>query len=184
MVARDPLNKTASFVNPLKLVTNDEKEVFQRGIENKKRWVPPFFARKGGFLLFQKEIPSSWYSTAIHTLNWFSRRISMNADSLFKVNLNSLCTIAVWYKAQFKWSESIDNVVMEKNENFLENLFGRCRQPLRSSWSSTTSSSTLLTIADSLSRWTFDVDQQVDWWPTRWPLTNKVKAIHCTGHWQ
>jgi len=49
MVARDPLNKTASFVNPLKLVTSDEKEVFQRGIENKKR------------------------------------RISMNADSLFKV---------------------------------------------------------------------------------------------------
>ena len=43
MVARDPLNKTASFVNPLKLVTNDEKEVFQRGIENKKRSVPPFF---------------------------------------------------------------------------------------------------------------------------------------------
>ena len=46
MVARDPLNKTASFVNPLKLVTNDEKEVFQRGIENKKRWVPPFFSKK------------------------------------------------------------------------------------------------------------------------------------------
>ena len=38
MVARDPLNKTASFVNPLKLVTSDEKEVFQRGIENKKRY--------------------------------------------------------------------------------------------------------------------------------------------------
>lgn len=38
MVARDPLNKTASFVNPLKLVTSDEKEVFHRGIENKKRY--------------------------------------------------------------------------------------------------------------------------------------------------
>jgi len=37
MVARDPLNRTASLVNPLKLVTSDEKEVFQRGIENKKR---------------------------------------------------------------------------------------------------------------------------------------------------
>ena len=41
MVARDPLNKTASFVNPLKLVTSDEKEVFQRGIENKKRYFFP-----------------------------------------------------------------------------------------------------------------------------------------------
>ena len=53
MVARDPLNKTASFVNPLKLVTNDEKEVFQRGIENKKRWVPPFFSVRNTFFLIQ-----------------------------------------------------------------------------------------------------------------------------------
>lgn len=49
MVARDPLNRTGSFVNPLEVVTREEEEVFQRGIENK------------------------------------TRRISMNADSLFKV---------------------------------------------------------------------------------------------------
>ena len=39
MVARDPLNKTANFVNPLKVVTKEEQEVFNRGIENKTRCV-------------------------------------------------------------------------------------------------------------------------------------------------
>merc|ERR1712080_696504 len=37
MVARDPLNKTASFVNSLKLATKEEEELFNRGIENKIR---------------------------------------------------------------------------------------------------------------------------------------------------
>ena len=37
LVARDPLNRGAAFINPLELVTNEEKELFRQGEENKKR---------------------------------------------------------------------------------------------------------------------------------------------------
>merc|ERR1719300_1707115 len=37
LVARDPLNRGAAFLNPLEVVTEEEKELFQKGEENKKR---------------------------------------------------------------------------------------------------------------------------------------------------
>ena len=122
MVARDPLNKTASFVNPLKLVTTDEKEVFQRGIENKKRYY--FFCsgvaspcalnftqtQMGCFQAvatpYPKYIPSPSHAQ-LSRLGTFSqtkftnvhlfRRISMNADSLFKVTMLTLYTLLCYF---------------------------------------------------------------------------------------
>ena len=121
MVARDPLNKTASFVNPLKLVTSDEKEVFQRGIENKKRYFFPLlltcckcfsiiryqqnygeskqnYSYTNG--LFARYTQLGWWGTFSQTqyINvHLSRRISMNADSLFKVTRLSMLTIFVCF---------------------------------------------------------------------------------------
>lgn len=37
LVARDPLNKQPAFINPLKLETEEEKDLFKIGVENKKR---------------------------------------------------------------------------------------------------------------------------------------------------
>ena len=37
LVARDPLNRGAAFINPLDLVTEEEKQIFQTGAMNKKR---------------------------------------------------------------------------------------------------------------------------------------------------
>ena len=37
LVARDPLNRGAAFINPLELVTKEEKMLFQKGEMNKKR---------------------------------------------------------------------------------------------------------------------------------------------------
>ena len=37
LVARDPLNRGAAFINPLELVTEEEKQIFQTGAMNKKR---------------------------------------------------------------------------------------------------------------------------------------------------
>ena len=37
LVARDPLNRGAAFINPLELVTDKEKEIFAKGEMNKKR---------------------------------------------------------------------------------------------------------------------------------------------------
>ena len=38
LVARDPLNRGAAFINPLELVTEEEKELFKNGEANKKRY--------------------------------------------------------------------------------------------------------------------------------------------------
>ena len=38
MVARDPLNRGAAFINPLELVTDQEKDIFAKGEMNKKRY--------------------------------------------------------------------------------------------------------------------------------------------------
>ena len=38
LVARDPLNRDAAFLNPLELVTEEEKVLFKNGEENKKRY--------------------------------------------------------------------------------------------------------------------------------------------------
>ena len=37
LVARDPLNRGAAFINPLELGTDEERALFQQGEENKKR---------------------------------------------------------------------------------------------------------------------------------------------------
>ena len=37
LVARDPLNRGAAFINPLELGTDEEKALFQQGEEHKKR---------------------------------------------------------------------------------------------------------------------------------------------------
>ena len=37
MVARDPLNKGAAFINPLEVLTVEEKEIQKKGESNKKR---------------------------------------------------------------------------------------------------------------------------------------------------
>jgi len=37
LVARDPLNRGAAFINPLEVVTDEEKEIFETGELNKKR---------------------------------------------------------------------------------------------------------------------------------------------------
>ena len=38
LVARDPLNRGAAFINPLEVLTEEEKEIFKIGETNKKRW--------------------------------------------------------------------------------------------------------------------------------------------------
>jgi len=37
LVARDPLNRGAAFINPLEVVTEEEKQIFRAGEENKRR---------------------------------------------------------------------------------------------------------------------------------------------------
>ena len=37
MVARDPLNRSAAFINPLEVVTEEEKEILKRGQLNNRR---------------------------------------------------------------------------------------------------------------------------------------------------
>ena len=37
LVARDPLNRGSAFINPLNLVTEEEKDLFAKGEMNKKR---------------------------------------------------------------------------------------------------------------------------------------------------
>ena len=38
MVARDPLNRGSAFINPLEVKTDKEKELFEKGETNKKRY--------------------------------------------------------------------------------------------------------------------------------------------------
>ena len=38
LVARDPLNRGAAFINPLELVTEEEIELFNNGEANKRRY--------------------------------------------------------------------------------------------------------------------------------------------------
>ena len=38
LVARDPLNRGAAFINPLEVVTEEEKQIFRAGEENKRRY--------------------------------------------------------------------------------------------------------------------------------------------------
>ena len=37
LVARDPLNRGAAFINPLELATEEERALFEQGEEHKKR---------------------------------------------------------------------------------------------------------------------------------------------------
>ena len=39
LVARDPLNRGAAFINPLELGSQEERDIFQLGEHNKRRWV-------------------------------------------------------------------------------------------------------------------------------------------------
>ena len=39
LVARDPLNRGAAFINPLELCSQEERDIFQLGEQNKRRWV-------------------------------------------------------------------------------------------------------------------------------------------------
>ena len=127
------LSRTASFVNPLKLVTSGEKEVFQRGIENKKRQSFDMFHSDSSYYINDKPRNSFCINVSLEN-TWpfqsrlFCRRISMNADSLFKVR--------------------IQNTVIER----LLTWSSRCLQPSRSSWSFIISLSTPSTIVASPSR--------------------------------
>ena len=38
LVARDPLNRGNAFINPLKVVGEEEEKLFKLGEENKVRW--------------------------------------------------------------------------------------------------------------------------------------------------
>ena len=69
LVARDPLNRGAAFINPLELVTEEEKELFKNGEANKKRYKMILY--KGHHI--------------IYVFHLCSRRYQISQDSLFKV---------------------------------------------------------------------------------------------------
>ena len=66
-MARDPLNRGAAFINPLELVTDQEKEIFAKGEMNKKRYTV--------FLIY-------YFTQSV--LFFICRRYQISQETLFK----------------------------------------------------------------------------------------------------
>jgi len=125
LVARDPLNRGAGFLNPLELVTAEEKELFKNGEENKKR----------RYQLSQDSLfkvpPSLEEQEIIH--NFFINTVDHKAMS-FKARVKP--QNSVWFE-----DAKLKNLIIcqPENRNRFNKIFGGfiMRQAFELAWANT-----------------------------------------------